>query len=74
METIDKAIWVLMGVMILMVVITVHNIFTFMPVEKQCESSFKIINDCKCIPDAHLEDLFNIHFVNGQYVQGKGSG
>ena len=57
-----KAKWLILEFIILLIALglTLHNINSFMISEKKCEPAFKIIDKCKCIPDANMAKLFNV--------------
>ena len=57
MEISDFVIWGALIVLVLMVFFTLHTIFAFTPAVNQCQESFKMINQCGCVPDQQLATL-----------------
>ena len=60
MEIKDSSIWIALIILILMIGLTLYNIFNFMPIEQKCEPVFKVINECRCIPDENIAKMFGI--------------
>lgn len=70
----DGHVIVLAVILLILMFYTLHVIYAFIPVEKKCEPSFQVINQCRCIPDQHLADLFHVkgyYFLNLSQINGQ---
>jgi uncharacterized membrane protein len=56
----DRVIIAQLIIIIILTGYTLYNIHSFMPKAEKCDISFKVINNCSCIPDQNLADLFNV--------------